>query len=356
METIHVMGAGPAGLTAALVLARAGRRVVVYERASGVGSRHDGDYEGIENWTTEADVWTQFSGWGISKNFQAVPICRAQWFGPGFSDTALVEDPQPLFYLTPRGSMANSLDHGLLRQALDAGVQVEFNRAVNAEEVDIIAAGFPRARAFAVGYNFETSAANGVYACLDDNLTPGLYSYVLLCEGRGTIAACAMSPEAGMKERLPRIVEGFRSRVDFDMRESRYFAASVGFGFPRTAQKNGKLYVGEAAGFQDSLAGFGIRMCMTTGYLAAQSIIEGRDYDAMWRARYGELLKVGAVNRFFQELLGNRGYPLLLRYMRRFTGRGRVMMHRQYNPLWYKSLAWHVAKRVEGDRLFQSPD
>lgn len=353
MDTIKILGAGPAGLTAALVLARAGRNVVVYERARAVGSRHDGDYEGIENWTTRADAWTEFSEWGIAKNFQAVPLCRGTWFGPGFQDTAVIEDSQPLFYLTPRGAMEKSLDQGLLKQALDVGVRVKFNRSANADEVQIVAGGYPRARAFAVGYNFETNAPNGVYACLDDNLTRGLYSYVLLCEGRGTLAACAMTPEAGMKERLPRVIEGFRSRVEFEMREPKYFAASVGFGIPRTAQKNGALYVGEAAGFQDSLAGFGIRMCMTTGYLAARSIIEGRDYDELWRARYMPLLRVGAVNRFFQELLGNRGYPLLLRYMRRYTGRGRAMMFRQYNPLWYKSLAWHVAKRVEGERMYQ---
>ncbi len=353
MQRIKILGAGPAGLTAAIVLARARRDVIVYERARTVGSRHDGDYEGIENWTTREDAWCGFSQWGIVMNFQAVPLCKGTWFGPGFGETAVVEDSQPLFYLTPRGAMENSLDCGLLKQALDVGVCVEFNRAAKAEQVDIVAGGFAHARAFAVGYNFETSAPNGVYACLDDNLTPGLYSYLLFCEGRGTVAACAISPESEMKERLGRVIEGFRMRVEFDMRSPKYFAASVGFGFPRTAKKYGKLYVGEAAGFQDSLAGFGVRMAMTTGYLAARSIIEGRDFDELWKARYLPLLKVGAVNRFFQELLGNRGYPLLLRYMRRYPGRGRAMMYKQYNPRWYKSLAWPIAKMVEGERLYQ---
>ena len=46
---LSVAGAGPAGLTAATLLARAGRKVVVHERNATVGARFVGDLQVIED-------------------------------------------------------------------------------------------------------------------------------------------------------------------------------------------------------------------------------------------------------------------------------------------------------------------
>jgi flavin-dependent dehydrogenase len=60
MDPINIRGAGPSGLTAAVLLARAGREVV-YERAPDVGCRRHGDLEAFENWTTPEDVWDLYT-------------------------------------------------------------------------------------------------------------------------------------------------------------------------------------------------------------------------------------------------------------------------------------------------------
>jgi len=52
----EIAGAGPAGLTAAIVLAQAGKRVIVHEAKASVGNRFGGDFQGLENWTTHDDV------------------------------------------------------------------------------------------------------------------------------------------------------------------------------------------------------------------------------------------------------------------------------------------------------------
>ena len=39
--------------------------------------------------------------------------------------------------------------------------------------------------------------------------------------------------------------------------------------------------IGEAGGYQDFLWGFGIRHAFTTGYLAAQAILNGQDWQAV---------------------------------------------------------------------------
>ena len=346
MGSIKILGAGLAGLTAAITLAQSGRAVIVYERAPDVGARHEGDLEAIENWTAPEDVRVELARWNLVENFDCVPLCVGTWFGPGFRQMARLHDHQPLIYLVQRGPQSGSLDSGLLAQARAAGVQVEFNRPGAPVEVDIVASGFTRPRAYGVGYNFKTSVPNAAYVCYDNLLTPKSYSYLAFCEGQGTIVACGLVPQRGLKEILPRVITGFQSRVEFDMQEPKYFAACVGLGLPQTAQRNGKLYIGEAGGFQDVFAGFGIRMAMTTGYLAAQSLLEGCDYDALWRARYEPLIKAAAVNRWLQEAAGNRGYALALWYMRRRTCAGRALISQLYSPMWFTPLLWPLARRA----------
>jgi flavin-dependent dehydrogenase len=343
-DSIKILGAGPSGLTAGITLARAGRSVVVYERAGDVGTRHAGDYEGIENWTTPRDSLEEFAEIGL--RVRGTPLYGGAIIGPGFREMARSEDSEPLGYFFPRGSMPSSLDCQLLRQAHECGVRVEFNRAARAEEVDIVAGGYDRARAFAVGYNFKTRAPNAAYICLDDSLTPQAYSYLIFCNGEGTIAAAAFSPQPGMRRVLPRVIDGFTSRIEFEMCEPKYFAASIGFGLPRTAKRRGKLYVGEAAGFQDYIAGFGIRMAMTSGYLAARSILDGADYDELWRARFLPLMKAAAVYRLLLETFGNLGYSILVRYARRYRRGTRSVLARQYQPHWFNEILWPLAMRM----------
>jgi flavin-dependent dehydrogenase len=350
MEPIKILGAGPAGLTAAITLAYAGREVIVYERAADVGTHHEGDPEAVENWLLDIDLVDELASWGLSLNFHCAPIYSGTWFGPGFRDEATVRDSRPLFYLIVRGPLPGSLDWGLLAQAREAGVEVRFNCPAEPAAVDIVSGGAAQPRAYGVGYNFKTSAANAACICYDDDLTPGTFSYLAFCEGLGAIVAVAFAPLRGVKERLPRIVEGFRSRLAFDMQEPTYFAATVGFNLPQTAQPDGKLYAGEAGGFQDFFAGFGIRMAMTTGYLAARSLLEGRHYDELWRPRYEAVMRAAVVNRWAQEVLGNYGYPLMLRYLRRHANNGRAILRRHYYPLWYTSLLWPLAKRMLNNR------
>lgn len=342
---ILIAGAGPAGLTAAVVLAHAGRRVVVYERAQNVGSRHAGDLEAVENWTTPVDLRDELAEWGLATNFDCAPINRLTCFGPGFRTAARTEDREPIFYVVSRGPHERSLDAGLLAQASAAGVQIVFNSAARPEQVDIIATGLAQARMFALGYTFRTNAPDGCYVCLDDTLTPHVYSYMIFSAGNGTIGAGALAAQPNMRQMLERVVAGFQEHVGFDMHTPRYFAGPGIFGLPRTAQQRGRLYVGEAAEMQDAFFSFGLRMSMTTGWLAARSILSGTDYDLLWRRRLLPMLRATAVNRYLQRRTGNLGYRLLVCYMRLHPRVGRALLARHYRPLWYTSLIWPLAQR-----------
>jgi flavin-dependent dehydrogenase len=60
---------------------------------------------------------------------------------------------------------------------------------------------------------------------------------------------------------LARTVAMFKERVGFSMRNARRFGGYANFRLPRTAVQGGHLVVGEQAGFQNALAGFGMRYC-----------------------------------------------------------------------------------------------
>ena len=61
----------------------------------------------------------------------------------------------------------------------------------------------------------------------------------------------------------------------------------MNFHLKQRATSDHARFVGEAAGFQDYLFGLGIRYALTSGNLAARSILEGRDFDNLWRAELG---------------------------------------------------------------------
>ena len=64
-EPIQIMGAGLSGLSAAIILAKAGREVHVHDIRNDSGARFDGDFQGIENWTSDNDFMDEMREWGI---------------------------------------------------------------------------------------------------------------------------------------------------------------------------------------------------------------------------------------------------------------------------------------------------
>jgi len=125
---VSICGSGPAGLAAAITLAKGGRRVIVYERRTEVGSRFHNDLQGLENWTTQGDVLEEIAALGIAPDFSATPFYEVVLFDPHGREHHYCS-PRPMAYIVHRGGIENSLDMELKKQALDAGVEIHFGES-----------------------------------------------------------------------------------------------------------------------------------------------------------------------------------------------------------------------------------
>ncbi|HHI92813.1 MAG TPA: FAD-binding protein [Gammaproteobacteria bacterium] len=311
---IEIAGAGPAGLAAAITLAHAGRQVVVHETHKEVGHRFGGDFQGLENWTTEEDVLKVLESLGLTTGFITMPGRNGTVFDPARNAYEIKSD-EPLFYLIERGPGPGTLDSALLQQAQSLGVTVHFNsRLRHMAGEGILAAGPRAADAIAVGYHFETDMENGYWVICDDELAPQGYAYLLVMNGKGTVKSCMFSGFKQEKIYVKRTVAAFEQLVGLSMKNPQPHGGSGNFRIPKSAYSGPHPQVGEQAGFQDTLWGFGMRLAIHSGVLAAQSLLNGENYDTLWQRALLPQMQTAVVNRALFSLLGNRGYGWFLRH------------------------------------------
>lgn len=349
--TVHVSGAGPAGLAAAITAARGGAKVIVHERQNNVGRRFHGDFQGLENWTTESDVIDELASAGIEPSFKHTPFNEVVLFDPD-GRAHQCRDAGPIFYLVERGPGDRTMDQGLRRQALSLGVDIRLETTCrHLPDGGIVADGPKRADAIAVGYLFETDAANGAYCALSARLANKGYAYLLVHAGRGVVATCLFDDFHNERYYLGQTVAFFESAVGITMRHVRRFGGAGSYSVPATARKGSILYAGESAGFQDALAGFGIRYALLTGHLAARALLGGvpERYDALWRARFGAELRASVVNRYLYAVLGEAGRRRLAAH-HAGPGGGRARLRRRYANSMTKTLLYPIARRAVGRR------
>src|SRR5581483_8969713 len=110
---LRVVGAGPAGLACAIVLARAGHAVVVHEQRDRVGGRFHGDFQGLENWSCDEDVLHELVASGIRPSFDCHPASRGTAFD-AWGRSYEIRSAEPLYYLVRRGWQEGTLDQSLL--------------------------------------------------------------------------------------------------------------------------------------------------------------------------------------------------------------------------------------------------
>ncbi len=322
--------------------------MVVHETSREVGYRFQGDLQGLENWTTERDVLDELREMGLTTAF-AQHACREGTVFDAWGQAYPVRSRAPLFYMVERGPGRGSLDSVLLEQALALGVEVRFgSRLEQLEGPGILAAGPKAADAIAVGYHFDTDRDDGFWAICDETLAPRGYAYLLIMNGRGTVKSCMYSGFKQESVYVARTVEAFRRFAGLEMRNARPHGGVGNFRIPASVLSGRHPVAGEQAGFQDTLWGFGMRLALRSGVLAARSLVDGGDYEARWRKELGPWLRASVVNRAIYGALGNSGYRWALRQQAERDAR--EFLRRLYRPSFTKRLLmpwarWHYHSR-----------
>lgn len=333
---LDVVGAGPAGLSAALAARARGVEVTVYEKRSDVGARFHGDFQGLENWTSRIDVLAELEASGIETNFAHTPIYEVVCLSID-GTTHTVRAAEPIFYLVRRGCEPGTLDQALKAQAQEAGVTICFGeRRRHVPDGGVVAEGPHRADVIAAGYVFDTDMANGCYATVSDRLAPAGYSYLLIEQGRGTVATCMFKGFHDERRYLDATVAFFQREVGLRWHSARRFGGSGNYQRVETTRIGDHCYAGEAAGLQDALFGFGLRYALTSGHLAGRSRAEGSDYEQAWQARLAGLNAASVFNRWLYERLGDWGRRTVLKHA--VASRDpRQTLNRIYAPLRWKA-------------------
>ncbi len=317
-KPIKIMGAGLSGLAAATILAKAGREVDVYDIREDSGARFDGDFQGLENWTSDIDFLDELRGWGIDPDeFKATAFHEVDVIAPDDKITQ-AWGPKIAFRVVERGTSDHTIDQGLKRQALAAGAKIHYKTRVDASECDIVAAGPKDTSAVAYGEIFKTSYPNKVAFHFNDKLAPGAYAYLIVIDGIGLICTCLWRKQRKSERFLNETIAWYEEHYpDLDRKPIKRVGGKGDFTLNQRYTVDGRHFVGEAGGLQDFMWGFGMRYAVTSGVYAAQAILGECDYEKEVRSNLLPTIETSVANRWLMNRVGDKGFNrLIARWMK----------------------------------------
>jgi len=307
MATVSILGGGISGLTAAINLRIAGFDVEVHEQKSYCG-KHTNDFQFLENWIFVEDVLDFLKRINIRTDFYTKPWYSQEFLSPSLR-RYVGESTEPLMYLVKRGSQEDTIDESLEEQSKSAGIKIRYNSKLVPSEADIIATGYKKPTFVVTGIRFGFEHPDRSIVLLDNNLSSRFYAYFIVNDNIGEIACANPVGITDHKIRLDLTVNRFEEILNTKVGNiEETFSSFLSFDFLHHAKVNNQYFVGEAAGFQDCLAGFGMIYAFKSGYYGAKSIIENLDYDELWKKDFLKQMVVSSQNRLLYEKLSNDRY------------------------------------------------
>jgi len=344
-QVTRIAGAGLSGLATGIGLAQAGRAVEVFESGRDSGWEREGDWDAVENWTTESDFADLLDQWKVSQSFACRPVKSFEIYDPG-GKCHSVSASRPILYLVNRGNQKGALEHALKEQALNCGVNIHYNERRSQQDVDVWAVGAEhRGQFLAAGLQFQTRHPDAVKLLIGTRHAPKAYVYLFIADGEGVLSVVLTRDFKNARAYLNRSLEFFQKVLPLDVRNMRM---TSGFGGRLTHFWKGErvpLRVGEAAGFQDYLWGFGIRYALQSGILASQAIRQGANSDQINRSQIRPLVHASLFSRAVYDRVGDRTYRLMIEILSKSPRL--VEQLRRYSRVWIPNSLLSLLKRVQ---------
>lgn len=310
---VRILGAGLSGLSAAINLASNGISVVVLEKRNSVGMQISPNFQVLHSDGKTPEQY--LAGLNLRPSFRRLELQKA-YFSTESRDLDL--NLRRKVYFIQRGGV-DSLEQGLYRQAVELGVEFKFNQNAREIETDVIAHGPRRLDAIAYGevYECDTFNPKHFFMMYDDRYSPrGWYLYAVPYDGKLAVVNCASQPHVSEVKKLFKKAVAEKKLLRDAVGGRKPCGSIGGFGnafIPKTAFRDGRYYVGEAAGFQDPFRGFGMKYALESGRLAAEAILKKTDYDTLWKRQFMPQSKLDYSRRLFMSLFGSRLVDLAYR-------------------------------------------
>ena len=326
---IKILGAGLSGLSSAINLATADKEVKIYERKNSVGDHIYPNYQGLLR--TNSNPMGYLKELNLEPDFKMNTLSKAILCTRKTEVKVITKEPVP-FVL--RGGN-ESLEYGLYKQAVKLGVKFEYKTKMNEKDVDIVATGHYRCDMAAYAGIFEdVNFSEDEYLYMhDDRYSPrGWYLYIIpISKGKIKMVNCTSQPYIKQTKNLfYKAIEERKILKDIigNSKPIKTFGGFGGVDFPRSAIKEGRFYIGEAAGFQDPFRGFGMNYALESGYLVAQAIIHNKNYDKLWKKQFLHQKKMDFARRYAMVKWGDK---IVDRYFKKYKD-GEIVDLNKINP------------------------
>jgi len=309
---IRIAGGGISGLATAVLLARRGIEVEVFDRHVGGGGRFAGGWQVLENGSTEQDALEELRALGLVPDVPVIPATRSV-FLDGFGRSYEVASSEPFAYFVRRGGGKDSLDAWLRRQAAAAGVIVRDGVAAPAD-VEVIATGPRQADGVAREVVFASDVPDTVAVLFDPAVTPTGYAYLFCIGGHGTFGVAQVRRTARLGAAQIEAWRRFRESLgEFAVRDAREHGQFMNFSVPSGLRgSDGRWVAGEAAGIQDFLFGLGNSLGLRSAGLVAEGVAGEWD-EERFRRTVVRPMRTTVALRFDYERVGRRGFARFCR-------------------------------------------